>query len=255
MSYATYIVMALVAFCAGWVDSIAGGGGLLTVPALFLAGLPPKIALGTNKLQSVCGTITASTRYYLAGKVERPWLKYFLPLALVGSALGTSSILSLSPDIIKPLFIPVFVFIGIYMAVKKETGAQEDKKKRTNKRFALACGLVFAIGFYDGFFGPGTGIFLFMVLVLVTGLDAVRATGTTKLINGTTNLAALAVFLTKGSLHISLGLTMACANAMGGYVGSKMAMDKGQRLIRFVVIAVVLAMSARLAYDVWLAKS
>ena len=141
------------------------------------------------------------------------------------------------------------------MAVKKETGAQEDKKKRTNKRFALACGLVFAIGFYDGFFGPGTGIFLFMVLVLVTGLDAVRATGTTKLINGTTNLAALAVFLTKGSLHISLGLTMACANAMGGYVGSKMAMDKGQRLIRFVVIAVVLAMSARLAYDVWLAKS
>lgn len=251
MTLTTYIALAIVAFCAGWVDSIAGGGGLLTVPALFLAGLPPKIALGTNKLQALCGTVTAAVRFTIADKVQRSWLTWLLPLALAGSASGTLAVLALDPNLIKPLFIPVFAGIGIYMAVRSDTGARADESKQTSTNLRRAGLFVLAIGFYDGFFGPGTGVFLFMVLVLVTGLEAVRATATTKLVNATTNLAALIVFLGHGSLNVSVGVTMALANACGGFVGSQMALKRGQRLIRYVVVAVVLVLSARLAYDTW----
>jgi len=250
LSPTAYGMLALTAFCAGWVDAIAGGGGLLTLPALFLAGLPPKMALGTNKVQAICGTLAAAHRFWRAGKVDVAVLQRLVPLALAGSALGTTAVLALSPDLIKPLFVPVFVAIGVYMAVKGDTGAEAAPERRTRKRDMATCALVLLIGAYDGFFGPGTGVFLFMVLVLVSGFDAVTATGTTKVVNAATNGAALAVFLTNGSLYPALGLCMACANALGGHAGSHMAITKGQRLIRWVVTVVVLVLATRLAWDV-----
>lgn len=252
MSTGLYAALIAVAFCGGWIDSIAGGGGLVTLPALLIAGIAPHVALGTNKLQAVCGATASSLRYFLGNKVRRRLLLGCVPLALAGSALGSSAILRVSPTVIKPLLVPIFVVIGIYMALRKETGAEADPAKGTGKRLVAVLAGTFLIGFYDGFFGPGTGIFLFMLLVLVYGMEAVEATGTTKVINWATNLAAVVVFFRSGSIDFTLGLSMAAANVLGALTGSHMVIKKGQRFIRLIVMIVVLALAAKIGYDSFL---
>lgn len=245
------IVLGLVAFAAGWVDAIAGGGGLVSLPAIFLAGVPAHVALGTNKAQAICGTTVATLRYAWSGQVDFRRLRGWVPLCLLGSALGTSAVLLLSPDLVKPLFLPVFLGLGLYMLRRSDVGAARRPELDTRPRFLVATALIFAVGFYDGFFGPGTGVFLFLVLVLLLGYDALRATGSVKLMNWATNLASLLVFAVRGKIFWPVALVMGACNAAGGLVGSHMAVRKGQSLIRRIVVLVVFAMSLRLAWDLW----
>lgn len=251
MSSETLVVLALVGFAAGWVDAIAGGGGLLSLPAIFLAGVPPHVALGTNKFQAICGTTAATLRYAWARKIDFVLLRSWVPLCLVGSALGTAAVLLLRPELVKPLFLPVFLLIGMYMVRKKDAGLTARPELKTARRFWISTVLVFAVGFYDGFFGPGTGIFLFLVMVLGLGYDALNATGSVKLMNWATNLASLLVFLARGKVFWPVALAMGLCNSVGGLVGSHMAIRKGQGLIRRIVVLVVFAMSAKLAWDLW----
>ena len=247
----TLALLAAVAFLAGLVDAVAGGGGLLTLPAILLAGVPPHVALGTNKIQSVCGTTAAALRFAHGKKVDVQLLWWFVPVALAGSALGSRLVLLVSPSLLRPVMVPLFVAIGLYLALRGDVGREAQPALRTPGRRRAAGALVFLIGLYDGFLGPGTGVFLFMALVVVLGLDAVAATGTTKVLNWSTNAAAVAVFLWHGTYDGRTGLLMALANTLGGLVGSHLAVTRGQRLIRWMVLAVVVALALSLGYTSW----
>ena len=244
-----HILLIIVGFTAGWVDSIAGGGGLLSLPTLLLIGVPTHVALGTNKLQSICGTTAATIQYGRNQCLDLRFLVKGIPLALFGSIVGTLSVLKVNPTILRGILIPVFLGIGIYLVIKGDSNALDQPEKRTPRRKSIMYLLIIVLAFYDGFFGPGTGVFFFVTMTGIMGYHSLTATGNTKLLNWSTNAAALSIFALNDQLDLKLGLLMGAANATGGWVGSSMAVKRGQAFIRIIVVIVVVALSIKLAWD------
>ena len=235
---------------AGFVDAIAGGGGLLTVPALLASGLPPPIALGTNKLQACAGTALATWNYARAGFL--PWRRWRLGIAVtfVAALAGAGAVTALDPSALRRLLPPILASIAIYTAVKRDLGEEVRPARLDVTQFSLLFGA--ALGFYDGFLGPGTGSFWMMACVLVMGLDLRGATGVTKAMNLTSNVASLCLFLAAGTVNLRIGLLMAAGQLLGAQLGSRLAIRHGARLIRPVFLAAVLGLTAKLAYDAFL---
>jgi len=232
---------------AGFVDAIAGGGGLLTVPVLLATGLSPQDVLGTNKFQSSCGTTLATWQYARHGLLDWTELRLGIAATLVGALAGAFAVTRVSPDFLRPL-IPLLLFtIAIYTAVKHDLGEQARPARLSGSRFSLLFGL--GLGFYDGFFGPGTGSFWTLAGVLVMGFNLLRATAYTKAMNLTSNLASLAVFLPTGHVRFDLGLIMAAGQVIGGQLGAHLAIKGGGRVIRPVFLAVVIALTMKLGWD------
>ena len=245
----TLAILVVVAFAAGTVDAIAGGGGLLTLPALLTAGLPPQAALGTNKGQSVFGSAAALLRYARGGLVEKERAKLAFPFGFAGSALGGLAVLALDPKILKPLVLVLLVAAGAFVAFRPV-----PKQHSPVKRPALVVALIASgIGFYDGFFGPGTGTFLIVAFVALLGDELTRATAEAKVVNFASNLAAVALFSYRGLVVWHIALPMAGAQFLGGLLGAQLALKQGGPLIRRVVLGVVLALVARLGYDLLVA--
>ncbi len=234
---------------AGFVDAIAGGGGLLTVPALLAAGLPPQDALGTNKFQSSCGTTMATWQYARHDLLKWAELRLGIAATLVGAVAGAITVHWLKPEFLRPLIPVLLVIIALYTWFKPELGREKRPARMPRSRFAVSAGLL--IGFYDGFFGPGTGTFWMVACVLVLGLDLLGATAYTKAMNLTSNLASLAVFLATGHVRFGLGLTMAAGQVIGGRLGAKAAVKGGSKLIRPLFLTMVIALAAKLAWDTW----
>lgn len=236
-----------VGVAAGFVDAIAGGGGLLTVPALLSAGLPPQVALGTNKLQSSCGTALATWNYARAGLM--PWRRWRAGVAMtfVAALAGAATVTWADPGSLRRLVPMALGAVAVYTAIKPDLGSEERPARMAVLPFGLLFGAV--LGFYDGFLGPGTGSFWMMACVLVQGLDMRGATGVTKAMNLTSNLAALGWFIASGSVHYGIGLVMACGQLVGAFLGSRLAIRGGARVIRPVFLAVVLAMTAKLGWE------
>lgn len=238
-------LLTVTALLAGTVDAIAGGGGLITLPALLAAGLPPHLALGTNKGQSVWGSGAALVAFWRAGKVDRGRAWWTFLLGLVGSLVGARLVLWISPHALRPIVIGMLIGAAVLLMIKKPQ--REDDAP--HGRAWIVGGLALAIGGYDGFFGPGTGTFLIVGFVTLCGMSMVRATANAKVVNFASNLAAVGAFASAGSIAWKVALPMAAGQLVGGIIGARMAMKGGAKLIRVMVLVVSGALVAKLGYD------
>lgn len=240
----TYLIVWPLVFLAGFVDSIAGGGGLISLPAYIIAGVPAHIAIGTNKMSSSMGTVISTARYLKNGYIKGRKL-IILSIcacvsALIGSVIGSRLSLLASDQILKNLMIPVLPIVAFYVLKNKNFGAGSEKGPLSDTAtFAVAICASLVIGMYDGFYGPGTGTFLLIVLTGLARLDVQTASGMTKMINLSSNLAALTTFLIHGTASYSLGLSAGLFCIAGHYIGSGLVVHNGQKIVRPVVLVVL----------------
>jgi uncharacterized membrane protein YfcA len=246
-SPAVALALALVAGLAGFVDAIAGGGGLLTLPALLTAGLPAHVALGTNKGCSTWGTAAATFAFARAGKLAFGRAVAGFVVAALGATLGAQLQLVVQPSALRPLVLVLLTGVAIFLAVPRARSVKRAESVAHPERRAIAIALV--LGAYDGFFGPGTGTFVIVAHAALLGASLAEATANAKAVNLGSNVASLVVFAWKGTVLWPLALPMAAANVFGGTLGARLAIRRGDGLVRGAVIAVSLALVAKLLAD------
>lgn len=232
---------------AGWIDSIAGGGGLITLPALLAAGLPPHLALGTNKFQSSFGSFTATTNHWRRGIINIREALWGVLCTAIGAGTGAYVVQILDSSLLEKMIPFLLLGILVYFMFSPRLGDRDTKRRINRTLFYVAVGL--GLGFYDGFFGPGTGSFWTFLFVSLMGLNLLKATGYTKLMNFTSNIVSLAAFALGGNIMFSVGIVMAVGQTIGAYIGSHMAISRGAKFIRPVFLIVVLATTAKLFAD------
>lgn len=238
-------LLALAAFGAGLVDAIAGGGGLVTVPVLLAAGLPVPVALATNKGQASFGAISSFLSFWSRGGVDRARAPLAFVCGFVGSLAGARVLLLVKPEPLKPI-----VLVLLLAAAGVVAYPRKPKTGEARSWAMLALGpIAFALGFYDGFFGPGVGSMLIVAFVMVFGDSVTRASGNAKVVNLASNLAALLLFALKGAVVWRLVAPMAVANATGAFVGARLALKRGDDFVRTVVLGVVTVLVLKMAYD------
>ena len=247
MTWEIIALLFLAGLSAGFIDAIAGGGGLISVPALLWAGLPPQVALGTNKMQSSWGTMMAVRRYARAGLVSWSEVRLAVIVTFVSAMLGSWTLTKVSNDILKLIVPWMLIGAAVYMLVSPRLGRHAPHFRLRANAFALLAGGV--LGFYDGFFGPGTGAFWTIACLTLAGLELTRATAFTKVVNLTSNLASLMVFALSGLVNYQFAAAMIAGQLIGGRLGAGMAVRHGAPFIRIVFIAVVLAMVIKLLWD------
>ncbi len=240
------ILLAIAAYGAGFIDSIAGGGGLITVPALILAGLPPVTALGTNKLQSLFGSGSATWAYASKGHVDLKSQSGSALLSAAGSALGAYVATVVSSDWLRTFLPVLMIAIGFYFLFKPNISDQDRAQRMTPVLFAAS--IVPAIGFYDGIFGPGTGSFFMLGFVMLAGYGLLKATARTKLLNFASNIGAFIIFALSGAIDWKIGLIMGAAQFAGARTGAHFAMKNGARIIKPLLVTVCLALAAKLLF-------
>lgn len=234
----------LISVLAGWVDVIAGGGGLLTIPVLMLFGIPPAAAVATNKLQASMGTLTASVYFIRKGVVNFREIKLLILMTFLGSLLGAWLILRMNPEQLV-VYIPILlILMGLYFLFSPKIGDQDRRQRLSLTGFALlVCPL---LGFYDGFFGPGTGSFMALAFVLLCGYNLAKATAHAKILNFTSNFSSLLYFIVYGDVFWEVGLVMMIGQFVGAMSGAKMVLTKGAAIIKPIVVTVCFAMSANI---------
>jgi len=243
-----FLIVCPFAFLAGLVDSIGGGGGLIALPAYLMAGLSPQFALGTNKLSSIAGTALASVRYYKNKFVDLIICFPSIAAALVGSAIGSSLALIADERIIRWLLLIVIPVTAFYLFRKKDFDNVPVPLSRT-RTIIYSVIISFFIGGYDGFSGPGTGTFLILLYNGIAKIDARIATGNAKLVNFSSNLSALILFLINGRVHVLLGLCAAVFNMTGAYIGSGLVIHKGTKIIRYTILTVLTLIFIKMVWD------
>ena len=248
------ILASVASLLAGAIDSIVGGGGLILVPALFAIypSAQPATLFGTNKSASVWGTGIAAWQY--SRRVQMRW-GVMLPAALaalVGSFIGAWVVTVINPDFLRRLLPFVLLAVLLYTLAKKDLGRTHAPRHAPGRETLLACVIGGTIGWYDGFFGPGTGSFFIFLMVRVLGYDFLNASASAKLLNVATNIAAIALFAMKGHVWWHIGLTMAVANVVGSLIGTRLALKHGAGFVRGVFIVVVSALILKTGYDAFL---
>jgi hypothetical protein len=240
----TLLALMGVGMLAGFVDAIAGGGGMLAVPALLSAGLPPVAALATNKMQGVVGTAMAVLTFWRRGFIKLSSLVPAIALTFAGSLLGALAVSGLDTSVLD-IAVPVaLISIALYFLFAPKLS---DADKAARLPFGpLVPVMGFLVGFYDGIFGPGTGSFFTIGFVLLFGLGLTRATGSTKALNFTSNLAALFIFIPQGHVVWPVAIVMALGQLLGGYIGARTGIRYGAKVIRPLVVLVSIAMAIKL---------
>lgn len=239
----------LVALSAGFIDTLAGGGGMLTIPALLISGLPPESALATNKLQASFGTVSASWYFIRRGQLNWRALLPAMMLCALGAISGTLLVHYLSSAWLEKI-IPLLLMSVALLFIRLPKLGEVEHKARLSLLFFSAC-IALPIGFYDGFLGPGTGSFFLLALITLRGLTLQQATIEAKAFNAITNLTSLAIFSLTGNIVWQVGLTMAIGQLIGARLASGLIMRQGNRLIRPIVVSMSIVMSAILAYKYW----
>ena len=236
-----YIILFIVALFAAGIDAIAGGGGLLVVPTMLILGMNPLVTLGTNKLQSCFGTATSSYNYFKNGLLKENNIKLLAIISFVGSLIGTFLVSQLSNELLNNLIPILLIGAAIFLIINK------GNKFNISKSVVLAfLPLVFLIGFYDGFFGPGTGTFFVMTFLIIKNRSIMQATAATKVLNLSSNFASFLVFQYKGFVIWELALVMAIAQVTGAYIGSKLAIKNGEQFVRPVIVFISIVLSLRI---------
>ena len=245
-----YLIVLPAVFLAGVLDAIAGGGGLISVPAYLAAGVPPHLALGTNKFSASFGTAVATARYVKHGIVDLRTALATAFCALGGSLLGARVVLGVDPEFLKYILLVAIPIIALVTLRKTHLGqSQETYLISGRRRLMWVIGGGAMIGFYDGLFGPGTGSFLMLFFVWALRYDFVSANGNTKVVNLSTNIAALVIFLIHGKVSFALGIPAAMCGVVGNWVGSKLVIRRGARLIRPVFFIVLALLLGKTIYD------
>jgi uncharacterized protein len=248
-----WIIVTVASGLAGFVDSIVGGGGLILVPALFATfpGAHPATLFGVNKSASIWGTAAATWQY--ARRVEMRW-QALLPAALLafaGSMAGAWTVTVISPEFLRRVLPGVLLLVLIYTLARKELGRHHAPRFHGARETAAACLLGATIGFYDGFFGPGTGSFFVFLFVRWLGYDFLNASASAKLLNTTSNLAALLLFAWKGHVWWHYAVAMALANVAGSVLGTRLALRHGAGFVRGVFLLVVSALILKTGWDAY----
>ena len=248
------LIVSLASLLAGMMDAIVGGGGLILIPALFATfpGAAPATLFGTNKSAAIWGTAFATLQY--SRKVVMPW-RALLPAAgagLLGSLIGAWVVTQVDPALFRKALPVMMAMLLVYTLAKKDMGRTHAPRSAGTKQAWVGAAIGLTIGFYDGFFGPGTGSFLVFAYVRLMGYDFLNATASAKLINVATNFSALVLFAIQGHVWWHLALAMAVSNIIGSLIGTRLAMKHGSGFVRQVFIVVVLALICKTAYDTWL---
>ncbi|MGI5488538.1 sulfite exporter TauE/SafE family protein [Microtetraspora malaysiensis] len=255
MTAGEVVVLLVAALAAGWVDAVVGGGGLLQLPALLLAGLSPVQAVATNKSAAIFGTASAAVAYARNTKLDRAVAVPSGVLAIGFAGLGAASAAMLEAGVLKPLVLVVLLGVAVFVTLRPAFGLAPQPHLRTQARLATAIALAgIVIAFYDGILGPGTGTFLLIAFTSVLGMDFVNASATAKILNTGTNLGALIVFTWQGHVLWALGLGMAVCNVAGAQLGARMALRRGSGFVRVVLLCVVTALVLKLGYEQFLAR-
>lgn len=241
-------LLAAAAFAAGLVDAIAGGGGLVSLPALLAAGLPPQLALGTNKGQAVFGAITSAASFWRRRSLDRERALWGFLAGFTGSLVGARGMLAIPLAPLRGIIMALLLVAAAVVLARRNVVPRPHALSPAQARAALV-GIALGLGAYDGFFGPGTGSMLVVAFATVFGDSLTRASGNAKIVNLASNLAAFTLFASRGTILWRVALPMAAANALGAATGAHLAVRNGDRLVRGVVLAVVLAVVVKLAVD------
>jgi len=252
VSLSVLALLMLASALAGFIDAAVGGGGLITVPALLLglpAGTPMTTLLGTNKVVACTGTTVAAFKFVRSGIL--PWREMVLPVVFAagGSVLGSRLTYSVHPDILRPLVVALLLAVFVFTLARPDLGSLHAPRFGLAHQRGLAAFISFVVGAYDGFFGPGTGTFMIYLFVAVLGFDFLRSSALAKAANWASNAAALVFFLAHGSWLWKVALPMAAANGIGGYLGARVALERGSRWVRLLFIGVVTALVLRLGWQ------
>jgi uncharacterized protein len=245
-SPAVLALLALTAFVAGVVDAVAGGGGLFTVPALLAIGLPPSVALATNKGQAAPGAISSFVTFFRRGGVDKKRAPLGFVCGFVGSLLGARLLLAMRPEPLRPIIAALLLFALAVMLLRSRIAVRAEPLSYPRLVLVL---VALALGTYDGFFGPGTGSLLIVAFVTFFGDSPLYASGNAKVVNLASNLAAFSLFAFRGAILWKISLPMAAANVIGARLGARLALRRGDGFVRVVVTVVVLAVVAKILFD------
>lgn len=237
-------------FLSAFIDSVVGGGGMISLPALLLTGLPPGMALGTNKMASVMGSLTSTISFMRSGKINYHLIKYLFPLSFIGSVFGVYVVQKLPPEFLKPLVVVLLIAVTIYSVFKKDWGSESTYQGMTQKVAVLSGLAAFALGFYDGFFGPGAGSFLIFSFLMI-GFDFLTAAGNARALNFASNIAAVISFGIVGSINYYYSIPMGLAMIVGAIAGSRLAITKGTTYVRPLFISVTTLLISKQLWDIF----
>ena len=244
LSWRMLLIVAIGVFLASFVDAIAGGGGIISVPTYFLAGLPAHLALGTNKLSSGIGTAVSTARFIRSGYVDWKLGVPSILLALVGAHLGTRLQLALDERYLKWLLLLVLPIVAVVVLKQKQLPEERGEIEEKKQALIVYCAS-FIVGAYDGFYGPGTGTFLILIFCNLAKLDLRTAAGNVKLVNLSSNLGALFTSLINGKVFLVLGLIGAVFSILGHYIGSGLAIRDGSKIVRPVILIVLVLLAVK----------
>lgn len=252
-SLLTVSILSFLAFVAGFIDAVVGGGGLIQIPAL-LINLPnqslPTI-FGTNKIASISGTSVAAYQYSKRIKFDYKLLIIISFFAFVSAFMGAKVVSYIDVNLLKPFILIILIVVAIYTFIKKDLGSVQTKILSRNKQIIYGSLIGLIVGFYDGFFGPGTGSFFVLGFVAILGLEFVTASAYSKIINCMTNISALSVFISQGTYLLKIAIIMAVFNGFGSFLGSYMALKKGNEFVRVIFLIIVSLMILRYGYDIY----
>lgn len=248
LTVGTFLFVCPLLFLAGLVDAIGGGGGLISLPAYLIAGVPVHQAIATNKLSSTCGTTLATARFIKNKLVN---LKLAIPSvlsAVIGSSIGAKLSLTMNERILEYVLFAVLPIAAFIVLNKKLFKDNPDGNVELNKRtYLVACTATLIIGMYDGFYGPGTGTFLIISFTVFAGMSVGVANAQAKVINLTTNITSLVIFIANGQVLFSLGIAAAISNMIGGYIGAGLVMKQGSKIVKPTIILVLILLAMKIA--------
>lgn len=248
-----YLIVCPLVFLGGFVDAVAGGGGLISLPAYMIVGLNPIDAIGTNKFSASCGTFVATMRYSRCGFIQWRGLLPVVMAALVGSWMGARLALLVENEIFKVVMLVILPITAVFV-LNKSALSKYRAPFAVRKTIVVMAILALFMGVYDGFYGPGTGTFLMLMLVCIARLRLERAVGTTKVINLSTNIASLSVFLAHGKVMLPLALVAAIFGVAGNYIGAKYFAKKGAGFVKPLIVVVLSIFFVKLCWELFVAK-
>lgn len=247
----TILLLCAASFLAGFVDAIVGGGGLIQTPAalILLPAHPVAAVIASTKIPSFSGTAMAAAQYIRKVPINWKLMAVVCTIAFFASFVGSQVLTLMSNNFMKPVLLVVLSFVAVYTFSKKNFGEHVKREQSKQKELWLAVLFSLLIGFYDGFIGPGTGSFLILAFIMLLGFDFLRASASAKLVNLATNLGSITLFIIQGQIIWKVALPMALSNALGGVIGARLAIAKGNRFIRIFFLIVVLGTLLRFLYD------
>ena len=242
------LILVVFGFLAAFIDSVVGGGGLIALPALLFTGLTPAAAVATNKLAGTIGSLTSTVMFYRSGELNLKSVYKLFPLTFIGSMIGAWTVHLMNPELLKPLMLIMLAVVAIYTIFKKDWGSISTDKNFAIHHQIIFMLIIFAIGFYDGFIGPGTGSFLIFAFLMM-GFNFLKAAGNAKFLNFGSNVSALLMFIFLGQVNYAYGIPMGLAQVAGAIVGSKFAIKRGSGYVRALFIVVTFLLLAKNTYD------